>query len=342
MKLVYICSPFRGDTEVNTKRATQYCAYAAGCGVIPIAPHVAWNGIFDDEVPEKHETALKLGIELLKRCDEVWVMGNEITQGMQGEINEAHRLHKATIYVLDEQVTKDIKIRQEHTTLTLEDCISGSNQQDYEGKILVLDSNCLITNCRKSENSLWVAYNGFGCTYGARGQAVYAKNLFDGHEARWERADFLGIVKPESLEKWLQQNPIRNDMAYEVAQQAKQVITINQSITSDLEWPYVIGYCGSESMKLAAKAENIAAYIMEYGLKGDITITTPLDTCLITTFGTFIDKCQNMDFLENKLKPVLISMQTGEVEPPPIQEYTESESYDYDYDEIEPDGDMEP
>jgi len=222
MKLVYICSPLRGDMEANIKRASRYCAYAAGCGVIPIAPHVAWNGVFDDTIPEKREAALRLGLELLKRCDEVWVMGNEITQGMQGEIDEAARLHTATVYVLDEQVEKDMKIRQEHTPLALDDCIPDSNRQDYEGKILVLDSQCLITNCRKSENSLWVAYNGFGCTYGARGQAVYAKNLFDGHESHWERADFLGIVKPESLEKWLRQNPIRNEMAYEVAQQAKQ------------------------------------------------------------------------------------------------------------------------
>lgn len=222
MKLVYICSPLWGDMEANMKRALQYCAYAAGCGVIPIAPHVAWNGMFDDTIPEKRAAALRLGLEFLNRCDEVWVMGDEITPEMQDKIDRAEKFHKATVYVLDQQVEQDLKIRQEHTPLTLDDCIPDSNRQDYEGKILVLDSHCLITNCRKSENSLWVAYNGFGCTYGARGQAVYAKNLFDGREAHWERADFLGIVKPESLEKWLTQNPIRNEMAYAVAQQAKQ------------------------------------------------------------------------------------------------------------------------
>lgn len=73
MKLVYICSPLRGDMEANIQRAMRYNAYAAGCGVIPIAPHVAWNGVFDDTVPEKREEALRLGLELLKRCDEVWV-----------------------------------------------------------------------------------------------------------------------------------------------------------------------------------------------------------------------------------------------------------------------------
>lgn len=340
MKLVYICSPLRGDMEANMKRAARYCAYAAGCGVIPIAPHVAWNGVFDDTVPEKREAALRLGLELLKRCDEVWVMGNEISEGMQGEIEEAENLHIARVYVLDEQVEQDMKIRQEHTPLTADDCIPDSNRQDYEGKILVLDSTCLITNCRKSENSLWVAYNGFGCTYGARGQAVYAKNLFDGHESHWERADFLGIVKPESLEKWLRQNPIRNEMAYEVAQQAQREHSVEQPPKSDLGWPYVVGYCNGESTRLVATAENIAAYIATNGLQGDLTITTPLDRAFLTTYGTFIDKCSDFDFMEHKLKPVLIPMQMGEVEPPPVEEY--SDPFELADDEEELDGDMEP
>jgi hypothetical protein len=326
--------------EANIQRAMRYNAYAAGCGVIPIAPHVAWNGVFDDTVPEKREEALRLGLELLKRCDEVWVMGNEISEGMQGEIEEAERLHIARIYVLDEQVEQDLKIRQEHTPLALDDCIPDSNRQDYEGKILVLDSQCLITNCRKSENSLWVAYNGFGCTYGARGQAVYAKNLFDGHEAHWERADFLGIVKPESLEKWLRQNPIRNEMAYEVVQQAKQERSVKQAAKSDLQWPYLIGYCNGESTMLVATAENIAAYIATKGFEGDLTITTPLDQPFLSTYGIFINRCSDFDFMEHKLKPVLIPMQMGEVEPPPIEEY--SDPYELANNEDEWDGDMEP
>lgn len=340
MKLVYICSPLRGDIDANMKRALRYCTYAAGCGVIPIAPHMAWNGVFDDTIPEKREAALRLGLELLKRCDEVWVMGNEITEGMQGEIDEAERLHIARVYVLDEQVEQDLKVRQEHTPLSLDDCIPDSNRQDYEGKILVLDSQCLITNCRNSENSLWVAYNGFGCTYGARGQAVYAKNLFDGHEARWERADFLGIVKPESLEKWLAQNPIRNEMAYEVAQQAKQEHSASQSAKSDLGWPFLNGYCNGECILLVATAENIAAYIVTYGLEDDLTITTPLSQPFLTTIGTFIDWCIDFEFMEHKLKPVLIPMQMGEVEPPPIEEYSDPYAPE-DY-EDEWDGDIEP
>ena len=43
MRLVYICSPLRGDMEANKKRADEYCAYAASCGVVPLAPHTIFT-----------------------------------------------------------------------------------------------------------------------------------------------------------------------------------------------------------------------------------------------------------------------------------------------------------
>ena len=213
MKLVYICSPLRGEIEENIKKAHKYCEYAAGCDVIPLAPHTIFTAYLDDTIKEQREQGLKMGLELLKRCDEIWVCGDEVSQGMQGEIDLATKLNIPTVYVLDRHVEEGLKIRQNSLALGVDDCLSGSNQQNYENKILVLNPEALISSCRKAENSLWIAYNGFGCTYGARGQAVYAKSLFDGHESRWERADFLGIVKPESLQKWLENTPIKNELA---------------------------------------------------------------------------------------------------------------------------------
>lgn len=222
MKLVYVCSPLRGDMEGNIKRATQYSAYAAGCGVIPIAPHVAWNGVFDDTIPEKRDAALMLGLELLKRCDEIWVMGNEISQGMQGEIDEAKRLRMPTIYVLDEQVEKDMKIRQARNPLSLEDCSDGSNQQDYEGKILVIKPENLSNRYRLSENSLWIASHGPGCMPGNYDRTIHAYNLFTGELAYFARNDFYGIVNPESLLVWLGDHPVKNEKADKVVQQIRQ------------------------------------------------------------------------------------------------------------------------
>ena len=212
MKLVYICSPLRGVIEENIKKAQRYCEYAAGCNVIQLAPHAIFTVYLNDNILEQRAQGLKMGLELLKRCDEIWVCGDEISQGMQGEIELATQLHIPTVYVLEHHIEEGLKIRQESKALGIEDCLVESYQENYENKILVLNPEALISNCRTAENSLWVAYNGFGCTYGAKGQAVYAKNFFDGHESRWERADFLGIVKPESLKEWLINTPIKHEL----------------------------------------------------------------------------------------------------------------------------------
>lgn len=222
MKLVYICSPLRGAIEENIKKANLYCEYAAGCDTIPLAPHAIFTAYLQDDIPEQREKGLKMGIALLKRCDEMWCCGEEITQGMQGEIDQATKLHIPIIYVLEHHMEERLKIRQENKALGMEDCIPKSNETDYENKILVLNPEALIKNCRTAENSLWIAYNGFGCTYGARGQAVYVKSLFSGQECRWERADFLGVVKPESLKKWLENTPVKNEMAEELINEQEQ------------------------------------------------------------------------------------------------------------------------
>ena len=221
MKLVYVVSPVRGNIEDNLKKANRYCEYVAGCGHIPIAPHLAWQG-FLPENPENREKALAMGLKLIDYCSEVWVCGDEISQGMQSEIAAAEKLKKPIMYVLQERIDENLKIRQSLEPLGITDCVPGSDKEDYGNKILVLNPEALISNCRNAQNSLWVAYNGFGCTYGARGQAVFAKNLFDGRESQWERADFLGAVKPESLQKWLDDMPVKNETAHTYAREAEQ------------------------------------------------------------------------------------------------------------------------
>ncbi|OLN26573.1 DUF4406 domain-containing protein [Desulfosporosinus metallidurans] len=222
MKLVYICSPLRGVVEENIKKANRYCEYAAGCDTVPLAPHAIFTAYLQDNIPKQREKGLEMGLALLRRCDEMWCCGDEITQGMQGEIDLATKLNIPIVYVLDHHMEEGLKIRQENKALDTEDCIPRSNEMDYEDKILVLNPEALMTSRRTAENSLWIAYNGFGCTFGARGQAVYAKSLFSGQECRWERADFLGIVKPESLKQWLENTPVKNEIAETLINEQEQ------------------------------------------------------------------------------------------------------------------------
>lgn len=202
MRLVYISSPLRGDVERNIQRARDYCAYAASCGVIPLAPHTIFTQYLDDDL---------------------WVVGSTISSGMQEEIELAKKLYMPIFYVPEEQVREKVKIRQQDRLLGLDDCIEGSSKRGYEGQILVLKPEAYGSSMDlTADDSLWYARDGFGCIYGARGQAVYAENLLDGRYIHWERKDFYGIVKPESLAAWIADKPIRSEAAEAVLEAAVQ------------------------------------------------------------------------------------------------------------------------
>ena len=93
MPLVYICSPYRGDTENNTRKAREYCRYALEQNAIPFAPHLLYPQFMDDE-----ELALFMGRVMLDKCAEVWVFGETISSGMKGEIDRARSKKKVIKY----------------------------------------------------------------------------------------------------------------------------------------------------------------------------------------------------------------------------------------------------
>ena len=73
---------------------------------------------------------------------------------------------------------------------------------DYTGKVLVLSPDTLKESCWCAENMLWLAEGGFGCSPTASGRAVYATCLSDGEQTRWNREDFIGVLKDEFLPDW--------------------------------------------------------------------------------------------------------------------------------------------
>lgn len=87
--VVFISSPFGNDPEGNTKRARQYCRFAVEKGVTPYAPHLLFPQFMEDRM--ERERALQMGLEMLRRCDEVWCFGG-ISSGMRTEIAEAKKL----------------------------------------------------------------------------------------------------------------------------------------------------------------------------------------------------------------------------------------------------------
>ena len=89
--IVYICSPFSGDTEANTEKARKYCRHAVDKGCIPIAPHLFFPQFMSDESPQERNLAIFMDIVLLSKCAELWVFGETISKGMSVEIEKAKR-----------------------------------------------------------------------------------------------------------------------------------------------------------------------------------------------------------------------------------------------------------
>lgn len=94
--LVYICSPYSGDVEKNTYRARAYSRFAVAKHTIPVTPHLLYPQFMDEET--ERELALFMGIILLGKCDEVWVFGGTISEGMEAEIAKAKKQRKRIRY----------------------------------------------------------------------------------------------------------------------------------------------------------------------------------------------------------------------------------------------------
>ena len=105
MKKVYICSPLGGDVEGNQKRARKYARYALLCGTAPVVPHF-YALCLDDNNPEEREIGMEAGLSLLWFCDELWLFGDAVTEGMAAELRLCKNLHIRIRNVREEEIDK--------------------------------------------------------------------------------------------------------------------------------------------------------------------------------------------------------------------------------------------
>ena len=90
--IVYICSPFAGDVERNTERAKLYSRFAVlERNAIAFAPHLLFPLYLFDDDPEEREIAMFMNMVFLGKCNELWVFGEDITNGMEQEISKAKK-----------------------------------------------------------------------------------------------------------------------------------------------------------------------------------------------------------------------------------------------------------
>ena len=87
--LVFICSPFAVDMEVNTERAREYSRFAVSKNYIPIAPHLLFPQFLEETDPAGRELGISFGLVLQSMCREMWVFGDTVSKGMAAEIEKA-------------------------------------------------------------------------------------------------------------------------------------------------------------------------------------------------------------------------------------------------------------
>jgi len=105
MAKVFICSPYRGDVEKNIKLAKLAAGLVIFRGDIPIIPHLYFSQFLkEDNQPERIE-GIKMGVELMKDCDELWIVGTNITAGMEFELKTAKEI-KITVKLYDENLAR--------------------------------------------------------------------------------------------------------------------------------------------------------------------------------------------------------------------------------------------
>ena len=89
-RFVYVCSWYgtRGDRVTNLERAREYCRSIIDEGAVPICPHLFYGQVLKDEEPAQREAGLKMGLELLKKCNELRVF-TTLSDGMKAEVSAA-------------------------------------------------------------------------------------------------------------------------------------------------------------------------------------------------------------------------------------------------------------
>ena len=131
MQKVFICSPYRGDIEHNVKVARDAGRIAAKTGYVPIIPHLVYPQFLNDDLPDERILGIKLGAELLKASDMMWLIGTEITKGMNYELEIAKQMHiPVRCYDADlNRITPD--------TLSIDDRVDAKFLAELKGSNIV-------------------------------------------------------------------------------------------------------------------------------------------------------------------------------------------------------------
>ena len=105
MKKIFVCSPYSGNIEKNTKRAAFAAKVICSCGDIPIVPHLYFPRFLNENDPYERIRGIECGIELMKCCNLLWLLGPEISRGMEYELVAAKEI-RIPVILYDEELRR--------------------------------------------------------------------------------------------------------------------------------------------------------------------------------------------------------------------------------------------
>ena len=100
--VVYICSRYSGDVEKNTAFARRYSRLAVDRGYVPLTPHLLLPQFLSEET--ERDLAISMDLRFLSLCQELWICGTEISEGMRREIDRATVMKIPIRHIKEEEI----------------------------------------------------------------------------------------------------------------------------------------------------------------------------------------------------------------------------------------------
>lgn len=103
--LLYVCSPYRGDTKRNKEYARKLTRAALDNGFIPVTVHLYLTEATDDTNPEERVRGMAAGMKILENCKYI-LIGDRygISEGMKAEMTFAAVKGKIMLYEKDGKI----------------------------------------------------------------------------------------------------------------------------------------------------------------------------------------------------------------------------------------------
>lgn len=103
--LLYVCSPYRGDTKRNKEYARKLTRAALDNGFIPVTVHLYLTEATDDTNPEERVRGMATGMKILENCKYILVGDRYgISGGMKAELTFAAVKGKIMLYEKDGKI----------------------------------------------------------------------------------------------------------------------------------------------------------------------------------------------------------------------------------------------